>query len=185
MRSYIEMEVPLHHRAKWIAQLKHAFHNTDIKVAWKVPGHPHLTLAFMNETPNTVTLAAAVERCLRKTTVPTILFDRLDVFPALSGTKYVINLTTINVPENFQSLVNDVRAVLEENGAVIDSPFRFHVTLGEVYDTKIDMARIEEILRSVTLPLFSLRLNIVNFLEFCGKRTNFANWNYDEMIKNY
>lgn len=176
MQSYIEIKVPLRSNAKWIAELKRAFLIAGIKVAWKIPGHPHLTLAFIDETPDVDAVVKGVEQCLSKAKAPAIKFDKLNVFRAQSGTKYVINLTTSAVPEGFQCLVNNIRETLEQNGAVMHSKFRFHVTLGEVAIGDADITQIQELINSVVLPEFSLTLRDVNFLEFRGKRTKFAKW---------
>ena len=175
-QTYIEIKVPLRSDAKWLAELKRAFCDAGIKVAWKIPGHPHLTLAFIDETPDIDVLANEVTPCISKASAPTIKFDRLNVFRAQSGTKYVINLTTSNIPEGFQCLVNDMRDVLKLNGAVMKSSFLFHVTLGEIDNMKIGISKIQELLNTITLPEFSLTLREVNFMEFRGKRTIFKKW---------
>ncbi len=176
MQSYIEIKVPLCSKARWIAELNQAFRDACIKVAWKIPGHPHLTLAFIDETPNVDELAKKVTPCISHATAPTIKFDRLNVFRAQSGTKYIINLTTSDIPEGFQYLVNDMRDVLKLNGAVMKSSFLFHVTLGEIDNMKIDISKIQEVLNTITLPEFSLTLREMNFMEFRGKRTIFKKW---------
>ena len=176
MQSYIEIKVPLRSNAKWISELKQAFRDACIKVAWKIPGHPHLTLAFIDETPDVDVLANEVTPCISKASAPTIKFDRLNVFRAQSGTKYIINLTTSVVPEAFQCLVNDIREVLKQNGAVMKSSFLFHVTLGEIDNMKIGISKIQEVLNTIALPEFSLTLREVNFMEFRGKRTIFKKW---------
>ena len=176
MQSYIEIKVPLRSNAKWISELKQAFRDACIKVAWKIPGHPHLTLAFIDETPDIDELAKELTPCISKATAPTIKFDRLNVFRAQSGTKYITNLTTSDIPEGFQCLVNDIREVLKQNGAVMKSSFLFHVTLGEIDNMKIGISKIQKVLNTITLPAFSLTLREVNFMEFRGKRTIFKKW---------
>ena len=176
MQSYIEIKVPLRSDARWIKELKQVFRDAAIRVAWKIPGHPHLTLAFIDETPNVGALARELSPYISKATALTIKFDRLNVFRAQSGTKYVVNLTTSAVPERFQCLVNNVRDVLKQNGAEVKSEFLFHVTLGEIDNMEIDIAEIQGFLNTVALPEFSLPLRDVRFLEFRGNRRVFAEW---------
>ena len=185
MQSYIEIKVPLRSNAQWIAELKRAFRIAGIKVAWKIPGHPHLTLAFIDETPDVDAVVKGVEPCLSKAKAPIIKYDRLNVFRAQSGTKYVINLTTSAVPEGFQCLVNNIRETLEQTGAVMRSKFLFHVTLGEVAVGNANITQIQNVISSVVLPDFSLTLRNVNFMEFRGKRTIFAKWMIANEIKEF
>lgn len=175
-QTYIEIKVPLRSDAKWLAELKRAFCSSGIKVAWKIPGHPHLTLVFIDETPDVKDLVKAVTPYIYNASTPTITFDRLNVFLAQSGTKYIVNLTASTVPEEFQSLVDNIREALKRNGAVIKSAFRLHLTLGEVATCNAEMPQIEDVLNGIILPAFSLTLRNVVFREFRGERTMFAEW---------
>jgi hypothetical protein len=54
-------------------------------------------------------------------------------------------------------------------GCVMDSWFRLHVTLGRVKDTNIQLAAVQELTESVSLPAFALTLEYVDYRIFRGK----------------
>ncbi len=167
--TFISIEVPLYSNAKWLTDLRAALRSAGIKVNWKLQ-HPHLTLAFMYESPSNSVVREVVSAQVRGQVAPTIQFDKLDVFLAGSGRTYIINLTTTHIPDSFRAMVDGIRSSLKQNGAVMRSDFRFHVTLGEVNDTTINIAQIEKVLQSVTLPAFSLTLTNLQHRYFQGNQ---------------
>lgn len=175
MKSYIEIVAPLRSSAKWLTQLRRIFSDAGIEVEWKKCNF-HLTLAFLNETPDVDSIIDAVSSHLYRVSAPMIKFDELNVFLAQSGTKYVVNLKTSDVPEEFRQLVGDIRESLKRKGAVMHSGFLFHVTLGEILDTNVGMAQVVKLVNSISLPAFTLHLKKVRFHEFGGKGQIFKTW---------
>ncbi len=174
MKSYIV--VPLRSSAKWITQLRGAFSNAGINVRWKKRDTFHITLAFLDETPEVDSIIDAVSSHLCRISAPMITFDEVNVFLAQSGTKYVVNLKTKVVPEEFLHLIEDVRKSLKREVAVEHSDFLFHVTLGEIFDANVGMAQIVKLVNSISVPAFTLHLEKVKFREFRGKGQIFKTW---------
>ena len=166
MKSYLEIQVPLRYDALWFKALRNAF--KGIPVRWQ-KGYFHITMAFLDETPSDVGFVPGIGEQLRTTTTPTLTFDKLDVFSTMSGEMYIVNLTCTNIPKTFGNLVSKVRAEFEKQGAVIESDFRLHVTLGRIQDTTINLTKIEKVLSSVELPSFSLELTNVTYRWFRGR----------------
>lgn len=173
MQTYISIDVPLRRAAKWYICLKRTLGTICKDIYWQ-ESHPHLTLAFMSEPPSEAEVGHVVSTCLKpyqEQPIAPIPFDKLDVFLANTGDKYIVNLTTTHIPESFQALINDLRASLTECGAVITTDFRFHVTLCEIKDTTIDINTIRELLESVILPSFSLSLTRLKYRSFRPGKT--------------
>ena len=163
MKSYLEIQVPLRYDALWFKALRNAF--KGIPVRWQ-KGYFHITMAFLDETPSDVNFIRVIGEQLRTTTAPTLTFDKLDVFSTMSDDMYVVNLTCRNIPQTFVNLVNIVRAEFENQGAVIESYFRLHVTLGRIKDLTISQKEIEDILAGVVLPSFTLQLSVIQYRWF-------------------
>ena len=166
MKSYLEIQVPLRYDALWFKALRNAF--KGIPVRWQ-KGYFHITMAFLDETPSDVDFVPAISEQLRTFIAPTLTFDKLDVFSTMSGDMYIVNLTCTNIPQTFVNLVNKVRAEFEKQGAVIESDFRLHVTLGRIKDLTISQKEIEDMLAGVVLPSFSLKLPNVTYRWFRGR----------------
>ena len=165
MKTYLEIQVPLKYDASWFQKLRLAYSNIDVR--WQMAYH-HITMAFVDETPEDVDLRPLLEKHLNTFPAPTLTFDKLDVFTAMSG-MHIINLTATDVPQSFLSLIENIRSDLTSAGCVMDSCFRLHVTLGRVKDTNIQLSAIQELMESVSLPAFSLTLEDVDYRIFRGK----------------
>ena len=165
MKTYLEIQVPLRYNASWFQELRLACRNIDVK--WQMAYH-HITMAFVDETPENVDLCPMFEKHLNTFSAPTLTFDKLDVFTAMSG-MHIINLTATDVPQSFLSLIENIRSDMKAAGCVVDSWFRLHVTLGRVKDPHIQLATIQELTESVSLPAFSLTLEDVDYRVFRGK----------------
>ena len=165
MKTYLEIQVPLRYNASWFQELRLACRNINVK--WQMAYH-HITMAFVDETPEDVDLRPLLEKHLNMFTAPTLTFDKLDVFTAMSG-MHIINLTVTDVPQSFLSLIENIRSDMKGAGCVMDSWFRLHVTLGRVKDTNIQLSAIQELMESVSLPAFSLTLEDVDYRIFRGK----------------
>ena len=165
MKTYLEIQVPLRYNASWFQELRLACRNFDVK--WQMAYH-HITMAFVDETPENIDRRPLLEKHLNAFPALTLTFDKLDVFTAMSG-MHIINLTATDVPQSFLSLIEIIRSDMKAAGCVVDSWFRLHVTLGRVKDPHIQLATIQELAKSVSLPAFSLTLEDVDYRVFRGK----------------
>ena len=165
MKTYLEIQVPLRYNASWFQELRIACRNVDVR--WQM-AYYHITMAFVDETPEDVDLRPLLEKHLNTFPAPTLTFDKLDVFTAMSG-MHIINLTATDVPQSFLSLRENIRSDMKAAGCVVDSWFRLHVTLGRVKDPHIHLAAIQDLTESVSLPAFSLTLEDVDYRVFRGK----------------
>ena len=165
MKTYLEILVPLRYNASWFQELRLACRNIDVR--WQMAYH-HITMAFVDETPENIDIRPVLEKHLNAFPAPTLTFDKLDVFTAMSG-MHIIYLTATDVPQSFLSLIENIRSDIKAVGCVVDSGFRLHVTLGRVKDPHIQLAAIQELTESVPLPAFSLTLEDVDYRVFRGK----------------
>ena len=165
MKTYLEIQVPLRYNASWFQELRLACQNIDVR--WQM-AYYHITMVFVDETPEDVDLRPLLEKHLNTFPAPTLTFNKLDVFTAMSG-MHIINLTVTDVPQSFLSLIENIRSDMKGAGCVMDSWFRLHVTLGRVKDTNIQLSAIQELMESVSLPAFSLTLEDVDYRIFRGK----------------
>ena len=165
MKTYLEIQVPLKFNASWFQDLRLACRNIDVR--WQMAYH-HITMAFVDETPDGVDLRSLLEKHLKTFPAPTLTFDKLDVFTAMSG-MHIIYLTATDIPQSFLSLIDNIRSDMNAAGCVMDSLFRLHVTLGRVKDPHIQLSAIQELTESVSLPAFSLSLEDVDYRVFRGE----------------
>ena len=165
MKSYLEISVPLRYDDSWFKELRTVCH--DLPVKWQT-GYYHITLAFIDETPENVDLLPILDKHLDALFAPSLLFDKLDVFTAHSG-MHIINLTTNSVPQDFSLVINNTRADMKAVGCRIDSSFRLHVTLERVIGDNLDVATIQGIVAKIQLPVLLYNLTNVDYREFRGK----------------
>ena len=165
MKTYLEIQVPLRYNASWFQELRFACQNIDVR--WQM-AYYHITMVFVDETPEDVDLRPLLEKHLNTFPAPTLTFDKLDVFTAMSG-MHIIYLTATDIPQSFLSLIENIRSDMNAAGCVMDSLFRLHVTLGRVKDPHIQLSAIQELTESVSLPAFSLTLEDVDYRFFRGK----------------
>lgn len=165
-KTYLEIQVPLRYDADWFQWLRRAFDR--IRVRWQ-PGFHHITMVFIDDTPQDVDLLPIIEKHLGGLPAPTLEFDKLDAFTVTNGGMHIINLTTTHVPQEFLATIEALRKDLQEAGCRIDSSFRLHVTLGRVLCDEADLATIQAALTTVAPPKFTLCLTDVDYREFRGK----------------
>ena len=165
MKTYLEIYVPISYDASWFKQLRDALGRVAVK--WQ-KGYYHITIAFLDVTPEDVNLIPFLEKHLKGMNAPTLTFDKLDVFTGSSGT-HIIYLTATVIPKDFLSVIDSIREELKAVGCRIDSPFRLHVTLGRVPDRRIKLNMLQNRVESVALDAFSLTLDKVDYREFRGK----------------
>ena len=165
MKTYLEISVPIKYDDLWFKNLRTACRGIPVK--WQ-EGYYHITMAFCDETPKDVDLRPILEKHLVGCKAPVLTFDRLDAFSATSG-MYIVNLGVSNIPTEFVSLVENVRTDLEAAGCVMQSDFKLHVTLGRINDARLNLLSIQEQVRSVPRPSFSLQLTDVDYRMFRGR----------------
>ncbi len=166
MKSYLEIQVPLRYDALWFKALRDA--SKGMPARWQT-AYFHITMAFLDETPSDVDLAPMIDEQLRTAIAPAITFDKLDVFSTMSNDMYIVNLTCTHVPNSFANLVSKIREEIQKCGAVIESDFRLHVTLGRIKSATVNLSEIEKVLASVDIPSFTLRLTDIDYRWFRGK----------------
>lgn len=165
MKTYLEIQVPIRYDAPWFKELRAAFDGIPVK--WQ-EGYYHVTMAFIDETPSDVDLRPILEKHLKQASAPTITFDHLDVFPTKSGL-YIVNLTSLHVPEEFLLLIDNIRKDLKEVGCLMKSGFLFHVTLGRISESGADIPNLKHLVGGVEIPPFTLTLTDVDYRVFRGR----------------
>ena len=164
MKTYLEIYVPISFDDSWFKQLRDALGR--VVVRWQ-KGYYHITMAFLDVTPEDVNLIPFLEKHLKGMNAPTLTFDKLDVFTGSSGT-HIIYLTATVIPKDFLSVIDSIREELKAVGCRIDSPFRLHVTLGRVPDRRIKLNMLQNRVESVALDAFSLTLDKVDYRKYKG-----------------
>ena len=164
MKSYLEINVPISYDEPWLARLRSHF--SGIPVRWQ-NGFYHITLAFLDETPQNADLRPMLHRHLSKTQAPVITFDRLDVFPTGSG-MMIIHLTASQVPEDFNKRTTAIRSDMKATGCQIQSDFKLHVTLGRLKDFNIQLSELRDLTKSFPLTPFTMTLTDVDYRIFRG-----------------
>ena len=165
MKSYLEIQVPLKYDAPWFIELRNVLNGMPVK--WQT-GYFHITMAFLNETPENVDLCPILEKHLTRFQAPSITFDKLDVFTTYSG-MFIVHLASTNIPDDFLLLTETIRSDMKAVGCQIESEFRLHVTLGRINDTDFTLKNLQNLLSSVSLKPFSLMLTNVDYRVFRGK----------------
>lgn len=165
MKSYLEIQVPIAYNAPWFEELRSIMAGVPVK--WQV-GYYHITIAFLNETPENVDLCSLLEKHLSNGIAPMLTFDKLDAFTTWGG-MHIINLTATNIPANFLSLTAAIRSDMKDVGCIIESDFLLHVTLGRVNESNITLSNLQKMIGSVSIPPFNLMLEDVDYREFRGK----------------
>jgi 2'-5' RNA ligase len=173
MTTYLELKVPIHFEEPWFRELRDLLH--DVNVRWQ-KGFYHITLAFLDYAPDHINLVPGIDEFLGDATAPTIDLDRLDAFTTGGGHKQVIYLTTTQIPEDFATLVQDIRQHLMSMGCRIQSAFKLHVTLGRVQDPRTNLHQLKEIISQVELPDINLDLTEVDYRIFKDYGKPLAHW---------
>ena len=165
MKSYLEIKVPISFDDYWFQELRDLLDGVDIR--WQ-RGYYHITMAFLDFTPDNVNMRPGLNEILGESVAPVITFDTLDAF-ASGPHRQVIHLTTSDTPEDFLNLVEDVRRFFKSKGCTIQSDFRLHVTLGRVQDPRMNVRKLKDIISQVDMPSFSMELADVEYRVFRGK----------------
>ena len=140
MKTYLELNIPLSSDSIWYKDLLYNCRNVPVR--WQ-KGSWHVTIAFLDETPDPTKAAQIITEALSGVKAWEFVLDTIDVFTTGSGKGHIINLTASDAPEEFMKFVRKVRGALSEGGCRIQSGFRLHITLGRVnaYDISFDQLR--------------------------------------------
>lgn len=162
MNTYLSINVPVCKNAKWYNWLLDELESVDVR--WQ-HGHYHITLAYLDETPEGVDIGSVISTKVVGMAAPSLTFDKLDAFTGGSGKEHIVYLTVSNVPESFSSWVTEIRKDIVSAGGVINSGFKLHVTLGRVDVDKISLEELQDRINKVHIPSFSLRLSELEYME--------------------
>lgn len=173
MTTYLELIVPIRFNESWFRDLRERLDGVNVR--WQRNFY-HITMVFVDHAPDGVNLVPGLNDILSGTMAPSITFNRLDAFTTSGGRSHIINLTATEVPDEFQTLVQDLRAYFAFNGCTLQSGFRLHVTLGRVQDPRARLRTIKEAIDQVQLPTLSLDLTDVNYRVFKDYGKPLAHW---------
>ena len=165
MKTYLEIKVPISYSASWFSELRKAL--KDMPVLWQ-KGYYHITIAFIDDTQRLSDVEAIMHKYLDHAHPVNITFDKLDVFTAGSGLM-IVHLGTSNVPEGFQTLVDDIRRDISCTHSSIQSDFKLHVTLGRITEPEADIDDVGFLIDEIDFTPFTLALNEVEYRIFRGR----------------
>lgn len=165
MKTYLEIKVPIKYDDSWFEGLRN--HLASIPIRWQKDFY-HITMVFVNETPEGVDLCPILERHFSAAQAPVLTFDRIEAFSVKSGT-HIIHLSASHVTESFLALTEAIRAEMKAVGCVIKSDFVLHVTLGRLRDFNIKISKLRRMASSFSFPPFTLALTDVDYRVFRGK----------------
>ena len=165
MKTYLELEIPLGRRSSILSTLADNFRG--IPVRWQ-KGFWHLTVVFIDTTPDPLRCRAIISRYLDSFPPVTVSLDCLKVFTTSSGRGHVIALSSLAVPPEISSLAENLRQELSGIGCTIRSRFFFHVTLGRVDAEDIGIDEVESILEDIPFEGFKVAASKFNYRIFRG-----------------
>lgn len=122
----------------------------------------------MDDTQHLPELEAIMHKYLDNAHPVNITFDKLDVFSTGSD-MMIVHLTTSEIPDDFQTLVDDIRCDISCTNSNIQSDFRLHVTLGRITEPKADTDDVGFLIDEIILPPFTLTLDEVEYRVFRGR----------------
>jgi len=164
-KTYLELKVPIDYNATWFCEVRAAL--KDMPVLWQ-KGYYHITLAFIDDTQNISDIEAIMHKYLDHAKPVTITFDKLDVFRATNG-MLIVHLGASNVPDTFQTLVDDIRCDICCTNSNIQSDFKLHVTLGRITESEADIDDVGFLIDEIDVTPFTLNLDEVEYREFRGR----------------
>ena len=165
MKTYLEIKVPIFYSAPWFSELRRVL--KDMPVLWQ-KGYYHITLAFIDDTQHLQDVETIMHKYLDYAQPVNITFDKLDVFAASSGMQ-IVHLGTNNIPERFQTLVDDIRRDIRSTNSNIQSDFKLHVTLGRIIEPEADIDDVGFLIDEIDFMPFTLTLNEFEYRVFRGK----------------
>ena len=159
-QSYLQLFVPLDRGAGWYRAVERALGRVRPQ-----DGHFHITVAFINDEIDLVgakKVAEILDEELVGMTAPTLVFDTVDAFSGQKSGKSVVNLTASQVPEEWVTFVNRIRARLSSAGYHL-GPYRLHVTLARVPLAIIGLKELRARLARIDVPKMSLTLTKADY----------------------
>ena len=166
MQTYLKIEVRLNRDAHWYMALHRRLKAAGINVNWQL-GSFHITVAFMNDDAHKEQLKTIFGNIIRQHSAPQLTFNKLDAFTSKNSGQHVVNLTSTCESEEFTALINQLRTAAVEVGASLED-YRLHVTLGRVEGDAASLDTILDILSTIQLKPFTLKLNNVEYKYFRG-----------------
>ena len=164
-KSYLEIKVPISFDVPWFCELREAL--KDIPVRWQ-RNYYHITMAFIYDTQHLPEVEAIMHKYLDNARPVTITFDTLDIFSTDTG-MFNLNLTTSDLLDEFQRLVDDIRFDICCTNSDMQSDFRLHVTLGRITEPKNYIEEVGFLIDEIELKPFTLTLNEVEYRLFRGR----------------
>ena len=164
LKSYLEIKVPITFEDSWFVKLRESL--KDMPVFWQRNFY-HITMVFIDDTQHLV-VESIMQKYLDSAKPVSITFDKLDVFTATNG-MLIVNLTATEIPEDFQTLVDDIRCDVSCTNSNIQSDFKLHVTLGRITEPEVDIDDVGFLIDEIDLTPFTLTLNEVEYREFRGR----------------
>ena len=165
LKSYLEIKVPITFEDSWFVKLRESL--KDMPVFWQRNFY-HITMVFIDNTQHLVDVESIMQKYLDSAKPVSITFDKLDVFTATNG-MLIVNLTATEIPEDFQTLVDDIRCDVSCTNSNIQSDFKLHVTLGRITEPEVDIDDVGFLIDEIDLTPFTLTLNEVEYREFRGR----------------
>lgn len=169
MKNYLELKVPVRWNAVWFGDLRKALKRAGIYVTWQNDTY-HITVAFMKDDQHVGVLQKAFGDVLRNAEAPELILNRVGVFRTMSGEELIVNLTSSAPGERFMSLVEKLRSKAEKVGANMESNFRLHITLGRIKTRLASLEQVEEVVKGIDVPPFTLTLQDAEYkyTKSCG-----------------
>ena len=165
LKSYLEIKVPITFEDSWFVKLRESL--KDMPVFWQRNFY-HITMVFIDDTQHLVDVESIMQKYLDSAKPGSITFDKLDVFTATNG-MLIVNLTATEIPEDFQTLVDDIRCDVSCTNSNIQSDFKLHVTLGRITEPEVDSDDVGFLIDEIDLTPFTLTLNEVEYRECRGR----------------
>ena len=159
-QTYLQLFVPLDRGAGWYRAVERALGRVRPQ-----DGHFHITVAFINDEIDLVGAKKVVEildKELKGMAAPTLVFDTVDAFSGQKSGKSVVNLTASQVPEEWVTFVNRIRARLSSAGYHL-GPYRLHVSLARVPLAIIGLEELRARLARIDVPKMSLTLTKADY----------------------
>ena len=170
--SYFQLFVPLDRRARWYRAVEKALGRVKPQ-----DGHFHITVAFINDEIDLVEakkVAEMLDEELKGMTAPAFVFDTVDAFPAENSEKNIVYLTASQVPEEWVTFVDRIRARLSNAGYHLGS-YRLHVTLARVPIKSIGLDVLQARLARIDVPKMPLTLTKADY-RFKGAKKAVRPW---------
>ena len=121
----------------------------------------------MNDDAHKDQLKTIFGNIIRQHPAPQLTFNKLDAFTSKNSGQHIVNLTSTCASKEFTALINQLRTAAIEVGASPED-YRLHVTLGRVEGDAASLDTILDILSTIQLKPFTLKLNNIEYKYFRG-----------------